>query len=204
MICERCGKEHDGSFGSGRFCSAYCSALRYRIIDSISESDATNIVPIPGYDPYYVSDSGSVYKKQNGTYFELSQGFSKKGYKLVTLTINGKKKRLQVHRLVLLAFCPCENSRDLLVNHKDENPSNDNLSNLEWCDAKYNANYGTAIQRRVDKVSVPVMCVTTGKVYVSLTEASRQTGVYLSNISACCHGRLKSAGGYVWKFYEES
>ena len=111
---------------------------------------------------------------------------------------------MQVHRLVLLAFCPCENSRDLLVNHKDENPSNDNLSNLEWCDAKYNANYGTAIQRRVDKVSVPVMCVTTGKVYVSLTEASRQTGVYLSNISACCHGRLKSAGGYVWKFYEES
>ena len=25
MICENCGKEHDGSFGSGRFCSKYCA-----------------------------------------------------------------------------------------------------------------------------------------------------------------------------------
>lgn len=25
MICENCGKEHDGSFGSGRFCSRSCS-----------------------------------------------------------------------------------------------------------------------------------------------------------------------------------
>lgn len=25
MICERCGKEHDGSYGSGRFCSEFCA-----------------------------------------------------------------------------------------------------------------------------------------------------------------------------------
>lgn len=25
MNCEKCGKEHDGSFGSGRFCSSYCA-----------------------------------------------------------------------------------------------------------------------------------------------------------------------------------
>lgn len=25
MICERCGKEHDGTFGSGRFCSQSCA-----------------------------------------------------------------------------------------------------------------------------------------------------------------------------------
>lgn len=28
MICERCGKEHDGSFGSGRFCSRACANSR--------------------------------------------------------------------------------------------------------------------------------------------------------------------------------
>lgn len=28
MICERCGKEHDGSFGSGRFCSRSCANSR--------------------------------------------------------------------------------------------------------------------------------------------------------------------------------
>lgn len=30
MICERCGKEHDGSFGSGRFCSNVCAYTRIR------------------------------------------------------------------------------------------------------------------------------------------------------------------------------
>lgn len=25
MICENCGKEHDGSYGSGRFCSCKCA-----------------------------------------------------------------------------------------------------------------------------------------------------------------------------------
>lgn len=29
MICERCGKEHDGSFGSGRFCSKSCANTRF-------------------------------------------------------------------------------------------------------------------------------------------------------------------------------
>lgn len=28
MICERCGKKHDGSFGSGRFCSRSCANTR--------------------------------------------------------------------------------------------------------------------------------------------------------------------------------
>ena len=30
MICEKCGKEHDGSFGSGRFCSRACANSRIR------------------------------------------------------------------------------------------------------------------------------------------------------------------------------
>lgn len=27
FICENCGKEHDGSYGSGRFCSIRCRTL---------------------------------------------------------------------------------------------------------------------------------------------------------------------------------
>lgn len=34
MICERCGKEHDGSFGSGRFCSRSCANARTRTEES--------------------------------------------------------------------------------------------------------------------------------------------------------------------------
>ena len=35
----------------------------------------------------------------------------------------------------------------LYINHKDENPKNNNVDNLEWCTHKYNMNYGTRNRR---------------------------------------------------------
>lgn len=51
-----------------------------------------------------------------------------------------------VHRLVAEAFIP--NLDNLpLVNHKDEDKTNNCVDNLEWCDAKYNNDYGTRKER---------------------------------------------------------
>lgn len=36
--------------------------------------------------------------------------------------------------------------------------------------------------------------------YASTMEAERQTGVNHTDISKCCNGKYKTAGGYVWKF----
>lgn len=36
--------------------------------------------------------------------------------------------------------------------------------------------------------------------YISLSEASRVTGVNLGNISSCCNGRVLTAGGFMWDF----
>lgn len=135
-------------------------------------------------------------------YFLLTPNTDDRGYKRVILTKNNKKYNRQVHRLVMLTFCPCENSKSLLVNHKDENPSNNNLTNLEWCDHNYNVNYGTGIHRMKEHQHCKkVICVETNVVYISLSEAARQTGIPLGNISYCCSGRLKSAGGYTWRYY---
>lgn len=49
-----------------------------------------------------------------------------------------------------------------------------------------------------------VMCVETGIIYVSMAEASRQTGTTQSKISLVCCGKRKTTGGYHWKFVEES
>lgn len=38
------------------------------------------------------------------------------------------------------------------------------------------------------------------KIWDSQKEASRQTGVPQQNISKCCNGKLKTAGGYRWSF----
>ena len=43
------------------------------------------------------------------------------------------------------------------VNHKDENPQNNRVDNLEWCTNKYNVNYGTALVRMAQKNMIPVI-----------------------------------------------
>lgn len=44
-----------------------------------------------------------------------------------------------------------------------------------------------------------VMCVETGEVYESVSEASRTSGVYRGGISACLNGKRGKAGGYHWE-----
>ena len=36
--------------------------------------------------------------------------------------------------------------------------------------------------------------------FPSTREAERVTGINHSNISACCLGKYKSAGGYIWRY----
>ena len=38
------------------------------------------------------------------------------------------------------------------------------------------------------------------KEWPSLNEAERELGIAHSSISGCCNGKLKTAGGYVWKY----
>lgn len=39
--------------------------------------------------------------------------------------------------------------------------------------------------------------------YISVSEASRQTSVFVQNICACCTGKQKSAGGFKWMYKED-
>lgn len=70
-----------------------------------------------------------------------------KGYLQVPLTINGKKKMMQVHRLVALAFIPnAENYPQ--VNHINCVKCDNRVENLEWCNNSQNQKhaYQTGLQ----------------------------------------------------------
>lgn len=74
----------------------------------------------------------------------LKQSIDKDGYK----TIGFRGKTIRVHQLILQTFEPNPNPKVYTqVNHIDENKTNNHLDNLEWCDAKYNSNYGTHTER---------------------------------------------------------
>ena len=125
------------------------------------------------------------------------------GYHKVNLCKDGKYKAFRIHRLVAEAFIP--NPKGLpQVNHKDENKSNNCVENLEWCDAKYNMNYGTRTKRAAEKLSKPVYCEELDRVFDGARQAGRELGLDPSSILKCCKGRYKTAGEYHWRYAKMS
>lgn len=151
---------------------------------------------IEGYEGYQISNLGNVKSLGNDKARKekvLKPAKDKYGYLYVCLHKQGKVKFCLIHRLVALHFIPNPNNYPI-INHKDENPLNNNISNLEWCTPKYNSNYGT----RNEKISKQVMCVETGVIYPSASEVQRELGFLQTNISNVCNGKRKTCGGFHW------
>ena len=135
----------------------------------------------------------------------MKPNIMKSGYHLVGLRRGNIQNKLYIHRLVALAFI--DNPYNLLeINHLDEDKSNNNHTNLEWCSRKYNMNYGTGAKRGGINSSKEVYQYSLDnkliRKYKSATEASKQTGFNLGNICSCCRGDLKTSKGFVWKYKE--
>ena len=153
-----------------------------------------------GYEGLYqVSNLGRVWNIKLQRY--LKGSYDKDGYIKVYLTAkNGKCKTERVHRLVALAFL--SNPKGLpQVNHIDENKENNCVDNLEWTSIKDNANHGTRNKRISKANSVPVYCFELDKTFYGAREAERELGINHSSISKACRGKQKTAGGYLWEYY---
>lgn len=87
---------------------------------------------------YAVSTLGRIMSMRDGRIMKTT--ITNKGYELVITHVDGKQKGYTVHRLVAEAFLPNENNYPV-INHKDENPLNNNVNNLEWCSSSYNNTY---------------------------------------------------------------
>ena len=131
----------------------------------------------------------------------LQQGTQKTGYNYVNLSKNSKTCTKRVHRLVAEAFISNPNNLPE-VNHKDEDKSNNNVENLEWCTREYNLNYGMRSEKFSKTRGKAVRCIETKRIYSSARSASRDTGIHQSSISGCCNKEYgyKTAGGYHWEY----
>ena len=127
-----------------------------------------------------------------------------RGYLYISLSDGtGEHKRHYIHRLVGEAFVPNPLEKED-VNHKDENPSNNHASNLEWLTHKENLNYGMRNERVAKANSKPVAQYTKDgafiKVWASAAEVKRQLGFNHSNIIQVAKGNRKTACGFIWKY----
>lgn len=180
---------------------------------------------IKGYEGYYqISNIGRIkslmYRGlKRKTPKIIKWRVASNGYAQVILSVNNIQRRYSVHRLVALHFIPNLDNKPC-INHKDENPLNNNMENLEWCTYSYNTNYGNCIEKirkgNIGKVgSYPVIQQSlTGDFiaeYSSIGEASRATGISYTMINDCCRGFKKDyknnkiypclqARGYKFKF----
>ena len=93
-------------------------------------------------DLYEVSNIGRVRSLRRNKILSTPNRIAGRGYPFLYLYRNGKRDSQMVHRLVAKAFIPNPNNYDE-VNHKDEDATNNVVTNLEWCTHSYNMNYGT-------------------------------------------------------------
>ena len=152
---------------------------------------------ICGYEGLYqVSTSGKIkgLKRHYATEKIRKPIKGNHGYLQVMLSKDGERKTFLVHRLVAEAFIQNPNGF-AFVNHKDQNRHNNEAENLEWCNAQYNTDYSVSkCVSQYDKLGNLV------RVWKSTKEVERKLGISNGNISGCCRGKLKTAGGYVWRY----
>ena len=160
---------------------------------------------VVGYEGFYkVSNKGNIYSVErigaNGQELGgivLKPKYHRDGYLQVGLYKNGIRKNKKIHRLVTEAFIPNPNNLPE-VNHLDEVKDNNELSNLEWCDVRYNINHGTRNEKVSQKLSKKVRAVNmeTGDVitFRSTHEAGRK-GYDQGGVAAACRGDYKNSNG---------
>lgn len=169
--------------------------------------------PVKGYEEFYaVSNLGRI--KSLGNDKSRKEKFLKPakdgwGYFQVTLFKDGKRKRFKVHRLVASAFIPNPEGFEQ-VNHRDENKINNCISNIEWCSAKYNVNFGTRNKRAAASMTnhparskaveasrfsdFREICLR----FASTAEAERN-GYNSGAVSKCCRGCFNREGNNKYK-----
>ena len=152
---------------------------------------------------YSVSTEGEV--RKDITNYILSQS-SQQDYKFVGLIINGKQKRMRVHRMVALTFIDNPDNKPY-VNHINGNRSDNNVENLEWVTPSENTqhavNTGLFKSGRTRAVIQYNLNGEKMATFESATEAARQTGGSQSKITMCCRRQRDSANDYQWRYYDD-
>lgn len=164
---------------------------------------ASNLGNIKSLDRIIELYNGGRYKRKGKLLRPIK---NHQGYMQIHLLKNGKVKTLLVHRIIAKTFIKNPN-KYCEVNHKNEVKNDNRVENLEWCTQEYNKRYGTAIQRRTKKISKRVNQYDLSgnfiKTWDSMREIERKTNIHNQQISLCCLGKRKKAGGFIWRYYEQ-
>lgn len=174
---------------------------------------------IKGFPGYFVSDTGEIYSNvfhpTHNPFCELRKlkiMFGPGGYGRISLKKGNTRYFYLIHRLVAEEFIPNPENKPQ-VNHKNGIKTDNRVENLEWCTAQENMRHASKNSLlkpawlgkfgKEHHSSKPVIQIKGNLIvnnFYGITEAERATGINHRNISMCCSGKRKTAGGYSWKY----
>jgi hypothetical protein len=125
------------------------------------------------------------------------------GYLVCLLYRNGNRKTYKIHRLVAQTFLSNPNNYPV-INHKDEDKTNNCVDNLEWCSISYNNAYGTHREKvgnaHKKEVYQYLLDGTFIKKWGSVRECAKYYNISEGNIASCCRKKIKTCGGYKFSY----
>lgn len=158
----------------------------------------TNIVDCP---EYRITPDGRIFSYKSNRFMATRE--TKAGYKVANLYYpDDGSKTVSIHRLVAEYYVP--NPHNLrYVNHKNADKLDNRAFNLEWVSSNDNmqhiVNYkpfNTGIKvAQYNRDGTELLSM-----FLNANEAKRETGIDNSAIHKACKGKVKRAGGHVWKY----
>lgn len=159
----------------------------YRILDTIDSK-------------YAISNLGNI--KNIKTSKILKPEITNKGYKKVNLSINGKRQKFYIHRLVAMMFLENDNP-DVKnnVNHKDGNKLNNNADNLEWCSSSDNQIHAIRTGLKQQCIPIEAINLSTGEQYrfESIKDCAISLGMFTNGIRRVLNNECSHHHGYTFK-----
>lgn len=169
---------------------------------------------VTGFSNYLINKNGEIYSLISKRL--LKPDITRLGYwnRKLKSDLTGKIVSVGTHRLVLLSFKGVDsNPLRTEINHIDGNPSNNSLSNLEWCTHQENmqhcykvlgfrgSNFGKFGRQSNSGVALWGINLQTGEFleFGSALEAARSNLRFInSKISACIRGDRNQHAGFIW------
>lgn len=163
----------------------------------------TKFKEIPGCPGYSVTSDGRVWSNTSKRF--LAPNKVGRGYLRVYFYGNSEKRYEYIHRLVAEAFIPNPHNYPT-VNHKDENKTNNNADNLEWCSYSYNNRYNNGTEKRKEKNGRPILKLnpdgSLAERFRSVSEASAASGISRQSLRRRINFSVlpQNYGQFIWKY----
>ncbi len=119
-----------------------------------------------------------------------------------------QKRNYELHRLIAAAFDLPRQPGQNEVDHIDNDPSNNHVTNLRWASREEQVAHSYAsnpyrkscIARQSKPVRARKIDGDVWTVYESTHHAAKTLGVYREGIQKCCEGKMDTSRGYVFEY----